>query len=78
MYEEGRLKAGLCIGPQKPLPRPDVILAHKLMLEGDEAGYLQTANHMPVRNTSDSAHSWPRQPQWRQPLVAGEASSEPS
>ncbi|MHB8620835.1 MAG: hypothetical protein ACYDAG_14885 [Chloroflexota bacterium] len=44
VYEESRLKFGLCVGPKTCLPRPDVILAHKLMIEGDEAGYLHTAN----------------------------------
>jgi hypothetical protein len=36
----------LCLQPESPLPPADRILLHKLMLEGDEEGYLSSANHL--------------------------------
>lgn len=51
VYEEGMLVAGLCLQPKELLPDADVILLHKLMLEGDEEAYLAEANHfLPHRN----------------------------
>ena len=34
----------LCVQPVDPIPDADAILVHKLMIEGDEASYLQVAN----------------------------------
>jgi hypothetical protein len=49
----------LCIAPVDWLPPSDVVLAHKLMIEGDEQEYLRRANRrllsvpnrlIPIRN----------------------------
>jgi hypothetical protein len=48
VYEQGRLVCQLCAGPMEPLPRADVVLLHLVLLRGDEAGYLATANRLPV------------------------------
>lgn len=51
VYEDGKLLAGLCVQPIEVLPDADVVIMHKLMLEGDEDGYLAVANHfIPHRN----------------------------
>lgn len=51
IYEDGKLVAGLCLQPYEVLPDADVIVMHKLMLEGAEETYLAEANHfMPHRN----------------------------
>jgi hypothetical protein len=51
VFEGDKLVAGLCLQPFEPLPDADVIVLHKVMLEGDEAGYLATANRfVPHRN----------------------------
>ena len=47
VYEDGRVLERLCVQPTENLPEADVILAHKLLIEADEATYLQTANHFP-------------------------------
>lgn len=44
VYEGERLVMELCVGPGEPLPAGDRMLAHKLMIEGNEAEYLQAAN----------------------------------
>ena len=44
VYEGGALVMTLCVGPVGWLPDGDVILLHKLMIEGDEAEYLRVAN----------------------------------
>ncbi|MCL5257528.1 MAG: hypothetical protein M1319_07005 [Chloroflexi bacterium] len=51
VYEDGKLVAGLCLQPYEVLPDADVIMMHKLMLEGAEETYLAEANHfVPHRN----------------------------
>ena len=44
VYERGQYHSTLCIAPIVALPDDDVVLAHKLMILGDEARYLETAN----------------------------------
>ncbi len=44
VYEHGRLALALCVQPTTFLPSGDRVLMHKMMLEGDEARYLRTAN----------------------------------
>ncbi|MDE3074062.1 MAG: hypothetical protein KGJ86_01420 [Chloroflexota bacterium] len=44
VYEDGRHAGSLCIQPARWVPDGDVVLMHKLMLEGNEAEYLRTAN----------------------------------
>ncbi len=42
--ESGELRLRLCVEPVEHLPRTEIVLMHKLMIEGDEAGYLRAAN----------------------------------
>jgi hypothetical protein len=44
IQEGGLLVESLCVGPVEWLPPSDVVLAHKLMIEGDEQEYLRRAN----------------------------------
>lgn len=44
VYESGRRVMSLCIGPVSSIPRSDVLLTHKLMIEGNEAEYIHIAN----------------------------------
>jgi hypothetical protein len=37
----------LCLQPAEPLPKDDVILMHRLMIQCDEETYLETAIHYP-------------------------------
>ncbi len=46
VYENGRPVLKLCVQPCVRLPLADHILLHKLMIEGDEERYLDTANQM--------------------------------
>ncbi len=48
VYETGRLRWWLCVGPAAWVPDADVVLTHKLMIEGDEPGYLRAANYFPA------------------------------
>ena len=45
VYEDGRLIERLCVQAVEPVPTGDVVLMHKLMIEGNEAEYLRLANH---------------------------------
>ncbi len=45
VYESGQEVMDLCLQPAEPLPESDVVLLHKLMIEGNEQEYLQKANH---------------------------------
>jgi hypothetical protein len=44
VYEQGHHAGSLCIQPTRWVPDADVLLMHKLMIEGNEAEYLRTAN----------------------------------
>ena len=44
MYEGDCAVMELCLQPAEPLPVADVVLMHKLLIEGNEAEYLQQAN----------------------------------
>ena len=46
VYEGGRPVMALCVQPAAPLPGGDVVLLHKLLIEGDEPAYLRVANHL--------------------------------
>ncbi|HEV2236816.1 MAG TPA: hypothetical protein VGR57_09175, partial [Ktedonobacterales bacterium] len=48
MFEGGAPVADLCVVPTRALPRADVVLMHKLLIQGDEEAYLRSANHFPV------------------------------
>ena len=45
VLEDNRVVERLCVQPIEYLPEADVILLHKLLIEGDERTYLETANH---------------------------------
>jgi hypothetical protein len=45
VYERGCAVMELCLQPAEPLPDSDVVVMHKLMIEGNEQEYLQKANH---------------------------------
>lgn len=44
VYEDGRAVMSLCVQPVEWIPGADVVLMHKLMIEGNEEDYLKTAN----------------------------------
>jgi len=44
IQEGGLLVESLCIAPVEWLPASDVVITHKLMIEGDEQEYLRRAN----------------------------------
>lgn len=46
VYEKGRYHSTLCIAPVIAMPDDDVLVAHKLMILGDETRYLATANRV--------------------------------
>jgi hypothetical protein len=48
LYEHGKVTSELCVGPVEPLPGPDVILLHKLLIQADEEAYLARANRFPA------------------------------
>ena len=45
VFERGCPVMELCLQPAEPLPDGDVIVMHKLMIEGNEEEYLSKANH---------------------------------
>ncbi len=45
VYEQGHAVMDLCLQPVDPLPDGDVVVMHKLMIEGNEQEYLAKANH---------------------------------
>jgi hypothetical protein len=46
VFEEDKLVMNLCIQPTKPVPAADVVMMHKLMIEGNEQEYLKIANQL--------------------------------
>ena len=49
VYESGQLAMRMCVEPVERLPAADVVLMHKLMIEGNEPEYLRQANVVFVR-----------------------------
>ncbi len=49
VYEGGTLTERLCVGATTKIPDGDVVVLHKLMIEGNEEEYLQLANHFSPR-----------------------------
>ncbi len=45
VYEGGHAIMDLCLQPVETLPEGDVVVMHKLMIEGNEQEYLAKANH---------------------------------
>jgi hypothetical protein len=44
VYEDGRAVMSLCVQPVEWIPASDIVLMHKLMIEGNEEDYLKRAN----------------------------------
>lgn len=57
MYERGQFVCELCLRPTRPLPQSDLLVLHKLMIEGSEADYLATANHFAPLGTAPNCPS---------------------
>src|SRR5687767_12552276 len=49
VQEDGLLVESLCVAPVDWLPPSDIVLTHKLMIEGDEQEYLRRANRYRLR-----------------------------
>jgi hypothetical protein len=49
VLDGGRAVMRLCLQPTERIPDADVVLMHKLMIEGNEASYLDKANKFPYR-----------------------------
>jgi hypothetical protein len=49
VYEHGRAIMRLCLQPTQPLPKADVVVMHKLLIEANEQEYLQKANQLSLR-----------------------------
>ena len=49
IQEDGMLVESLCVAPIDWLPASDIVLAHKLMIEGDEQEYLRRANRFRLK-----------------------------
>jgi hypothetical protein len=47
LFEQGRAIRELCVQPTEPLPNDDVVVMHKLMIQGNEQEYLARANQFP-------------------------------
>jgi hypothetical protein len=45
VYDRGTAVVELCLQPAEPLPDGDLVVLHKLMIEGNEQEYLAKANH---------------------------------
>jgi len=45
VIENGRVNMYLCLQPVECLPAADIVVLHKLMIEGNEEAYLQKANN---------------------------------
>ena len=53
VYESGKLAMRICVEPVERLPAADVVLMHKLMIEGNEEEYLREANIVCMRPRPD-------------------------
>lgn len=51
VYEYGSVIMRLCLQSKEPLPKADVVVMHKLLIEANEQEYLQKANHVPALQT---------------------------
>lgn len=48
VIEDGVLTMRLCVVPTRWVPDPDIVIMHKLLIEGDEGRYLRIANRFPA------------------------------
>lgn len=58
VIEGGIATMQLCVLPTRWVPEPDVVIIHKLMIEGDEARYLRLANRFPAGSSRLMTPSW--------------------
>lgn len=49
VYEHGSAIMRLCLQSQEPLPKADVVIMHKLLIEANEQEYLQKANCLALK-----------------------------
>jgi hypothetical protein len=49
IVEDGVEIESLCVAPVESLPPSDIVIVHKLMIEGDEQEYLRRANRYRLR-----------------------------
>lgn len=47
ILERGRCVERLCVQSMEQIPQLEIVLVHKLMIEGNEQEYLEKANHFP-------------------------------
>jgi hypothetical protein len=48
LFEQGKAVCELCVVSTEALPHADVIVMHRLLIQGSEETYLSTANRLPV------------------------------
>lgn len=58
VIEGGISTMRLCVVPLRWVPDPDVVIIHKLMIEGDEARYLRVANRFPAGSARLNVPTW--------------------
>lgn len=59
VIEGGISTMRLCVVPTRWVPDPDVVIIHKLLIEGDEARYLRLANRFPAAASHLLVPTWP-------------------
>ena len=58
VIENGISTMRLCVVPTRWIPDPDVVIMHKLLIEGDEARYLRVANRFPAGSSRLIVPPW--------------------
>ena len=58
VIEGGIATMQLCLVPTRWVPDPDVVIIHKLLIEGDEERYLRLANRFPSGSSRLIMPSW--------------------
>ncbi|MGN6810893.1 MAG: hypothetical protein ACTHMP_08470 [Thermomicrobiales bacterium] len=58
VIEDGISTMRLCVVPTRWVPDPDVVIMHKLLIEGDEARYLRVANRFPAGSSRLMMPGW--------------------
>jgi hypothetical protein len=58
VIEEGVATMQLCVVPTRWVPDPDIVIIHKLLIEGDEARYLRLANRFPAGVSRPIMPTW--------------------
>lgn len=58
VLEDGIATMQLCVVPTRWVPDPDIVIIHKLLIEGDEARYLRLANRFPAGVSRPITPTW--------------------